>query len=157
VTAPRTRKKRADSPRSRPLLRPPREGRAEAGRPEALRKASAKIALLAAEAGLDKKASAVEIIDVTGKIDYADFLVLMTGSSDRHVAAIADGVDAFLGENGVASISMEGRTGGSWVLIDFVDIVVHVFQREARAVYDLDGLWMDASRLPVPSAPAEQQ
>jgi ribosome-associated protein len=108
------------------------------------------VALLAAEAGLDKKASAVEIIDVSGKVDYADFLILMTGSSDRHVAAIADGVEEHLGRHGTHAISMEGRLAASWVLIDFVDIVVHVFQREARAVYDLDGLWMDASRLPVP-------
>ena len=110
------------------------------------------MALLAAEAGLDKKASAVEIVDF-GKVDYADFLVLMTGGSDRHVAAIADAVEELLGKHGVRSISMEGRAAGSWVLIDFVDIVVHVFQREARAVYDLDGLWMDANRLPVPGAP----
>ena len=111
------------------------------------------MALLAAEAGLDKKASAIEIIDVSGKVDYADFLVLMTGSSDRHVAAIADSVEELLGRNGIHSISMEGRTISSWVLIDFVDIVVHVFQKEARAVYDLDGLWMDASRLPLPASP----
>jgi ribosome-associated protein len=77
----------------------------------------------------------------------------MTGSSDRHVAAIADAVEELLGRNGIHSISMEGRTIASWVLIDFVDIVVHVFQKEARAVYDLDGLWMDASRLPVPTSP----
>jgi len=113
------------------------------------------MALLAAEAALDKKASAVEIIDVSGKVDYADFLVLMTGSSDRHVAALADAVDDKLGKSGHHAISIEGRTEGSWVLIDFVDIVVHVFQEEARAVYDLDGLWMDAERLPIPGdAPA---
>jgi len=133
------------------LPRPPRKARADAPRPSATRDNSARTALLAAEAGLDKKASAIEIIDVTGKVDYADFLVLMTGSSDRHVAAIADSVEELLGRNGIQSISMEGRTIASWVLIDFVDIVVHVFQKEARAVYDLDGLWMDASRLPVPS------
>ena len=114
------------------------------------------MALLAAEAGLEKKASAVEIIDVCGRVDYADFLVLMTGSSDRHVAAIADAVEDFLGKHGIRSIAMEGRTTASWVLIDFVDIVVHVFQREARAVYDLDGLWLDAGRLPVPGAPADE-
>jgi ribosome-associated protein len=92
---------------------------------------------------------------VSGRVDYADFLVLMTGSSDRQVAAIADAVEEFLAKNGVRSISMEGRSAASWVLIDFVDIVVHVFQREARAVYDLDGLWMDATRLPVPGVGAE--
>ncbi|HEX7671736.1 MAG TPA: RsfS/YbeB/iojap family protein, partial [Polyangiaceae bacterium] len=60
-----------------------------------------------------------------------------------------------LGRNGVRSVSIEGRPIASWVLIDFVDVVVHVFQHDSRAVYDLDGLWMDASRLPVPGAPAE--
>jgi ribosome-associated protein len=121
----------------------------------ASREASAKIALLAARAGLDKKAFAVEIIDLTGKVDYADFLVLMTGSSDRHVASLADAVDELLGRNGIRSVSIEGRSISSWVLIDFVDVVVHVFQHDSRAVYDLDGLWMDASRLPVPGAPPD--
>jgi ribosome-associated protein len=107
------------------------------------------IALVAAKAGLEKKASAVEIIDVTGKVDYADYLVLMTGQSTRNVAAIADAVDAALSEEGVHSMSVEGLPGAEWVLIDFVDVVVHVFQRESRALYDLDGLWMDARRVPV--------
>jgi len=139
----------------RALPRPPRKARPEPLRPGPTRDASAKVALLAAEAGLEKKASAIEIIDVSGRVDYADFLVLMTGGSDRQVAAIADFVEDFLGKHGVRSISMEGRSAASWVLIDFVDIVVHVFQREARAVYDLDGLWMDANRLPVPGLPTE--
>jgi ribosome-associated protein len=153
VTTIRRPSKKGPNPvRPRALPRPPRKARSEGLRPAATRDASARTALLAAEAGLDKKASAIEIIDVTGKVDYADFLVLMTGSSDRHVAAIADAVEELLGRNGIHSISMEGRTIASWVLIDFVDIVVHVFQKEARAVYDLDGLWMDASRLPLPHA-----
>lgn len=110
---------------------------------------SQRVALLAAQAGLDKKAMGVEIIDVVGKVDYADYLVLMTGQSDRHVAAIADSVDELLSKNGVRSISVEGLPAAEWVLIDFVDVVVHVFQQEARSVYDLDGLWMDAKRVPV--------
>jgi ribosome-associated protein len=118
--------------------------------------ASAKIALFAAQAGLEKKASAIEIIDVVGKVDYADYLVLMTGSSDRHVAALADAVDELLSKNGVRSISIEGRPTASWVLIDFVDVVVHIFQHEARAVYDIDGLWMDAQRLPIPGTATEK-
>lgn len=112
--------------------------------------------MLAAEAGLDKKASAIEIIDLMGKVDYADYLVLMTGSSDRHVAALADAVDELLSKNGIRSISIEGRPAASWVLIDFVDVVVHIFQHEARTVYDLDGLWMDARRLPIPGTVPEK-
>jgi len=112
------------------------------------------MALSAAGAGLDKKAIDVEIIDVTGKVDYADYLVLMTGQSDRHVASIADGVDAALSKLGWNAISVEGLPKGHWVLLDFVDIVVHVFSADTRALYDIDGLWMDARRLQVPdSAP----
>jgi ribosome-associated protein len=111
-----------------------------------------RMALLVAEAGLDKKASEVEIIDVTGKVDYADYLVLMTGNSDRHVASIAEAVDSGLAKRGFRAISVEGLPRGEWVLIDFVDVVVHVFQERLRALYDLDGLWMDARRLNVPEA-----
>ncbi len=113
-----------------------------------------RMALAAAAAALDKKAMNVEIIDVAGKVDYADYLVLMTGHADRHVAAIADAVDDALGKQGWHAISIEGLPRGQWVLIDFVDIVVHVFLAETRALYDLDGLWMDAKRVRVPGAPA---
>jgi ribosome-associated protein len=115
-------------------------------------KQAQRMALLVAEAGLDKKASEVEIIDVTGKVDYADYLVLMTGNSDRHVASIAEAVDSGLAKRGFRAISVEGLPRGEWVLIDFVDVVVHVFQERLRALYDLDGLWMDARRLNVPEA-----
>jgi ribosome-associated protein len=113
-----------------------------------------RMALAAAAAALDKKAMGVEIIDVAGKVDYADYLVLMTGHADRHVAAIADAVDEALSKQGFHSISIEGLPRGQWVLIDFVDIVVHVFLAETRALYDLDGLWMDAKRVRVPGTPA---
>ena len=96
-------------------------------------------ALLAAQAALEKKAADVEIIDVSGKVDYADYLVLMTGRSDRHVAAIAEAVDELLGEHGMRAISVEGLPAAHWVLIDLVDVVVHVFLEETRALYDLDG------------------
>ncbi len=108
-----------------------------------------RIALLAAQAALDKKASEIEILDVTGKVDYADFLVLMTGQSDRHVASIADAVEEQVEKQGFRAISVEGLPRGQWVLIDFVDVVVHVFQEDSRSLYDLDGLWMDARRVRV--------
>lgn len=108
------------------------------------------MALLAAQAGLEKKAAGVEIIDVTGKVDYADYLVIMTGQSDRHVAAIAHEVDESLARHGFRSISVEGLPQATWVLIDCVDVVVHVFLEDTRGLYDLDGLWMDARRIPVP-------
>jgi ribosome-associated protein len=138
------------------LPRPPRDRAATdvAGTGTSGPEESRRIALLAAQAGLEKKATAVEIIDVIGKVDYADFLVLMTGASDRNVAAIAQEVDATLAKAGIHSLSIEGLPTANWVLIDFVDVVVHVFQRDVRSLYDLDGLWMDADRVPL--APGEE-
>lgn len=114
-----------------------------------------KLALLAAEAGLEKQALDIEIIDVTGKVDYADFLVIMTGQSSRQVSAIAGEVDERLAKSGTNAISIEGLPKAHWVLIDFVDVVVHVFLDEERALYDLGGLWMDARRVPVPETPPD--
>lgn len=105
-------------------------------------------ALQIAAAGLEKKASDVAIIDVYGKVDYADFLVLMTGTSDRHVASIVQGVEDDQRKHGERALSVEGLPIANWVLVDFADVVVHVFQEHARGMYDLDGLWMDATRVP---------
>lgn len=113
--------------------------------------AARKLALAIAAAGFDKKASGVEILDVADKVDYAEVLVLMSGRSDRHVASIARGiVDDLKQKSGVVPLSVEGLTAGQWVLIDFNDVVVHVFQQATRYYYDLEGLWIDAARLKVP-------
>ncbi len=105
-------------------------------------------------AALDKKAVGLEILDVAGRVDYADFLVIMTGRSDRHTQALAQGIEDALRKDGMRPLAVEGLPHGSWVLMDFGDVVVHVFQDEARQLYDLEGLWLDARRLPVP-APAD--
>lgn len=108
------------------------------------------LALAIASAGLEKKAIGVEIVDVSGKVDYTEFLVLMTGRSDRHVHAIARGVEDDLRAAGTLPLSVEGLTSCTWVLLDFNDVVVHVLQKEARSFYDLEGLWIDASRVDLP-------
>ena len=92
----------------------------------------------------------MQIVDVTGKVDYADFLVLMTGQSDRHVTTLAEAVDEELGRLGSSAISVEGLPAARWVLIDAVDVVIHVFVEETRSLYDLDGLGLDARRVPLP-------
>ena len=102
-----------------------------------------------AAAAIDKKAVAVEILDVAGKVDYADFLVIMTGRSDRHAQALAQGIEEALGQKSKRPVAVEGLLNGTWVLMDFGDVVVHVFQDEARQLYDIEGLWLDARRLPV--------
>jgi ribosome-associated protein len=114
-----------------------------------------RVALLAARAGLDKKATHVEIIDVTGKVDYADYLVLMSGHTDRHVTSVAAAVDELLSQEGARAISIEGLPKAHWVLLDFVDVVVHVFVEETRVLYDLDGLWMDARRVSLGEDPSD--
>jgi ribosome-associated protein len=68
------------------------------------------------------------------------------------VDAIAHNVDMALSALGIPPMSIEGMPRAEWVLIDFVDVVVHVFEQGARSLYDLDGLWMDARRVPVPDA-----
>jgi ribosome-associated protein len=102
-----------------------------------------------AAAAIEKKAVAVEILDVAGKVDYADFLVIMTGRSDRHAQALAQGIEEALRQKSVRPVAVEGLPNGTWVLMDFGDVVVHVFQDEARQLYDIEGLWLDARRLPV--------
>ncbi len=108
------------------------------------------IAVAIAVAAIEKKASGLEVIDVAGKVDYADFLVLMSGRSDRHVAALANGIEEALRKRSKRALAVEGLPHANWVLMDFGDVVVHVFQDDARATYDIDGLWMDARRIPVP-------
>jgi ribosome-associated protein len=104
-----------------------------------------------AVAAIDKKAVGLEILDVAGKVDYADFLVIMTGRSDRHAQALAQGIEEALKKQGVRPVALEGVSHGNWVLMDFGDVVVHVFQDESRRLYDIEGLWLDARRLPVPA------
>jgi len=108
-----------------------------------------------AVAAIDKKAVGLEILDVAGKVDYADFLVIMTGRSDRHAQALAQGIEEALKKQGVRPVALEGVSHGNWVLMDFGDVVVHVFQDESRRLYDIEGLWLDARRLPVPAGQPE--
>lgn len=109
-----------------------------------------------AAAAIDKKAERVQILDVAGKVDYADFLVVMTGRSDRHAQALAQGIEEELKKRGVRPVAVEGLPQASWVLMDFGEVVVHVFQDEARQLYDIEGLWLDAHRLPPPTPAASE-
>lgn len=108
-------------------------------------------AVAIALAALDKKAVGLEILDVAGRVDYADFLVLMSGRSDRHTASLAHGIEEALNKKGRRALSIEGLPHANWVLMDYGDVVVHVFQDDVRSTYDLEGLWMDAQRLPLPA------
>jgi ribosome-associated protein len=138
------RRARAASPRSGASRKSARASRTAAADD------ACKLALVIAGAALEKKALAVEILDVVGKVDYADFLVLMTGRSNRHVDSLAQAIEEACAKKKRRALSVEGTGSAAWVLIDFGDVVVHIFQEEARGLYDIEGLWLDAKRLPVP-------
>lgn len=107
------------------------------------------LALGIAQAALDKKALDVEIIDVTGKVDYADYVVVMSATSDRQANAIAKNIDSALSARGSRANSIEGLPQGAWVLMDYGDVVVHIFHEDTRGYYDLEALWYDAERVQV--------
>lgn len=123
----------------------------ERGRRSAL--ASAKVVVAAA---LAKKAIDPVLIDVCGRASYADFIAVLSGRSDRQVDAIAEGVCAAMAEVGRRPLGREGMRGGRWVLIDFGDVVVHVFHQPLREVFDIESLWIDAPRVKL-HVPAENR
>ena len=90
-----------------------------------------------AEAALDRKAERVVALDVASLTSFTDAFVIATGTSDRHVKAVADAVIERAHELGAKPLGVEGYEGGEWVLIDLDDVVIHVFQGETREHYDL--------------------
>ena len=105
-------------------------------------------------AALDKKAAAVLVFNLTELTTMADYFVLSTASSDRQARAISDAITEALG----AALSVEGHETANWILMDYGDVVFHVFQEEARRFYALERLWGDAenetSRFAMPAEPA---
>jgi ribosome-associated protein len=108
------------------------------------------LALFALDAALDKKALEPVLIDLTGESSYTDYILLVSGRSDRHVQHVADGIlEAFAQKLGRRPLGAEGKTDGRWVLLDFGEVVVHVFYHPMREFYDLEGLWCDAPRVAI--------
>lgn len=102
---------------------------------------------------LDKKAFDVRVLDVRKLTSLTDFLVLASGSSDRQVQAAAESVHLGLKqEQQTRPLGIEGMREGRWVLIDYGDVMVHIFHEPVRAFYDLDGLWSDAVEVPLDAA-----
>ncbi|MGB1657030.1 MAG: ribosome silencing factor [Longimicrobiales bacterium] len=106
----------------------------------------------AAELALERKAHDVVILDLRGISTATDYFVIAGGSSDVQVKAIAEHVVDELKKDSVRPEHSEGLRGGRWVLLDYVDFVVHVFHPEARAFYQLENLWGDAPRWEAPDA-----
>lgn len=104
---------------------------------------------------LDRKAEDVTLLDLRTLGGASDFFLLATGRSDTHVTAIADNLVEELRKEGLRPFGVEGMRGGRWVLIDYVDFVVHVFHPAAREFYQLERLWGDVPvRQLAPETPA---
>ena len=96
-------------------------------------------------AASSKKAERIVILDVSQQLVITDHFIICSGNTDRQVRTIADEVESrLLKERGLKAYRREGKTEGRWILLDYVDFVVHVFQKEDRDYYDLERLWSDA-------------
>ena len=104
---------------------------------------SREMARIAYNALSDKKGEDIKIIDITEISVLADYFLIANGSSDSQVSALVDNVEEELHKAGYVMKQREGQASGSWVLLDFGDIIVHVFDRENRLFYDLERIWKD--------------
>ena len=105
-------------------------------------------ALLAAQAAADKLATDVSIVDVSDRLAITDAFVLASAPNERQVQSIVDEVEERLRERGIKPVRREGVAESRWVLLDFVDVVVHVQHAEERAYYALERLWKDCPTIP---------
>jgi len=107
------------------------------------------LAKVAARAADDKQGVDIVALDVSGPLPLADAFVLVTGRNERNVQAIASEVEDRMIEAGAKPLRREGRAEGRWVLLDFGDVVVHVFHEEERLYYSLERLWKDCPVIPL--------
>ena len=105
-------------------------------------------AQLVAEWLAERKAADVRLYDLAGLSGITEAMVLVTATSIRHAQGMAKHVTDKTAEHGLEFLGMEGYTGGSWILIDLNDVLVHIFQDSDRAFYDLEGLWSEAPAIP---------
>lgn len=107
--------------------------------------------LRCAHAALDKKAADLVILDMRGISSFTDYFIICSGRSDRQVQGIADSVETEMKKSGISPLGIEGFTEGKWVLLDYDDVVIHVFYEPIREFYDLERLWADAPSMKLES------
>jgi ribosome-associated protein len=128
---------------SRDAVRPAASGLPHAGGEEGLAEGHAALA-----AALAKKALEPILLDVRGLCSYANYILIVSGRSDRQVDAVSDGIREAMKQT-ASLLGCEGHGSGQWVLMDYGDLVVHVFHHPTREHYDLEGLWIDAPRIAI--------
>lgn len=117
--------------------------------PEAIdeRAASLRKALHCARAAEQYKARDLVLLNVSGLASFADYFLIGSGQSSRQVQGISDNVETALRQSGIRPLGIEGRSEGHWVLMDYGDVIVHLFYEPVRHFYDLESLWSDAERI----------
>lgn len=106
--------------------------------------------LFCAKAALEKKAFNVTILELKKASSLTDYFLICSGRSDRQVQAIAESIEEKMSEKGARPLGEEGMREGRWVLMDYDDVVVHIFYDPVRRHYDLEGLWIEAPRIDPP-------
>ncbi len=104
---------------------------------------------LAHDAADDRKAQAITILDLRGLNDATDYFMIASGTSGAHVRGIGEAILSTLGDQGIWAHHVEGMTTGRWVLLDYVDFIIHIFHPDTRSFYRLERLWSDAPLLDV--------
>ena len=112
-------------------------------------KSGLELATICGQAALDAKAEDLLVLDVRGLASFTDYFVIMSGRSSRHVQGLAETLEAAMRSKRISAAKAEGIKDGMWVLLDFDDVVVHIFYHEQRSFYDLEGLWHDAPRVEI--------
>ncbi len=116
-------------------------------------KQTKEIALYAAKALSEKKGLGIQLLDVADVTTLAEYFLICTGTSNTHVNTLCDAVEkAVVDEMGEPLLHREGHRSGTWVLLDFGSLIVHVFTEESRKFYDLERLWSDGKRVPLENA-----
>jgi ribosome-associated protein len=108
---------------------------------------SREVAIAAARAAADKQSTDIVVLDVHEIIVITDYFVICSAGTQRQVRAVIDAIESSLKEIGVKPLRREGEAEAGWWLLDYVDVVVHVFGEEEREYYDLERLWKDADRV----------
>ena len=105
-----------------------------------------------AQLALENKAIDLVVLELIGTTSLADYFLICSGTSERQTQAMADHIERSLKQRGILPRGVEGRTKGKWILMDYGDVIVHIFQESERAFYDLEALWADCPRIPVNDA-----
>ena len=108
-------------------------------------------AFLCAQALMDRKAIDLVILEVKDLSSFTDYFLICSGNSDRQVQAIAAHAEEKLGKEGLHPLGIEGKRDGRWILLDYGDVVIHVFYHPIREFYDLERLWSEAPQLELPA------